>query len=1156
MAKKVLTVWFMVGYIGLAFPVFSAEPSVGKDILQVPKTLSSGHQTIKVIDDFSRNAGWKLNTHPNVEGRLQVGYIPLGLSIKTLRLELLKKNFSADAVANNYFTLSRKVTPDLDWEKAEGIRFNLATREPVSMWMAFHLTTRDGSTFQFAQRPIAQREYSSEFSDRLLPFRDFIKTAGPAKKLNPLEIQEIMFEAGAPVNTLYFGDISLYRVTTPAGWLIFKTNAKDLCPGIDKETDASCNTFERGAKVVLKLIPVDNPPAGITGFIYEIQDYYNNDVTGGTVPLTSGKKEYAIPFIPPGPGYYEIRVFGMNNKGEKGKYSCLLSAGTMPAGMGTFAVMPATIAENIAAIKRVGEKAFFGSQGHRPMYRLHELMGFPWVLQSDHWAGGEKDGKPDRPDGMSKWVKDYMKENGPRPTHEFAVKSFTVNLGRVPDWAKRDDDKAPGFKNWEDYLPYVRDSVRYHKNSYPHMKHRVYEPCWEISHNRHPFGQKPYFTPAEVVELHKQTAAAIKSVDPDALVVGPTSYPEEDWFESLFKAGLLDYLDGVSLHFYCAPPPEGANLTERLAAMRALMRKYAKRELPIYNTEAGYQSLVGSSHRVQDHARWNVRHAIIFKGEGVRTHLAFFFFDFSFAPNSNDTWGFCFNSSPGVVHPKEAFPKPTVPALAVCSHMLLDSTPVQHLRWWGKDIWGYVFENNSQPVLVLWEPYAKRHINVPVGDVRDIILTNIMGHQSKVKPNRGVIDLEISPDPIYITGASKEIYLSERFSKSEDSGTKAEKLYPGLDGKLVLTEGNLAKIREVKTWGWLNVRIDGKNEKAILASIPKNTFPGPVPVYVEYIDGNGKNQSAVKWLLIGESVEIKRINPTVQNGWFGLEAQLISHSDQSLPAQVSMRTEQSGKWAEKKIILNPKEPLSVFLPLQKADQGIDPAQSIGTQLAVEWPENNRIERGDKIYSLCAYRRNEKKEREKVFTNHVHIAGPGSSNAMDEADIYFNWDDQNLKIRIESKDDVFHQTLSGASTWVQDSIQLAFDSDPDCDYLYDFMAGRLNKKITEITLAHTPKGNEVYRHRTHNPSELPQGSVSTSGIKIDWRRNEQKKITTYLLTIPWPQIGLASVYPGKNIGISLLINDSDGEGTPRKGLELFSGIYNSKDHRLFGRLILR
>ena len=39
-------------------------------------------------------------------------------------------------------------------------------------------------------------------------------------------------------------------------------------------------------------------------------------------------------------------------------------------------------------------------------------------------------------------------------------------------------------------------------------------------------------------------------------------------------------------------------------------------------------------------------------------------------------------------------------------------------------------------------------------------------------------------------------------------------------------------------------------------------------------------------------------------------------------------------------------------------------------------------------------------------------------------------------------------------------------------------------------------------------------------------------------------------------VSILINDSDGKGTPRRGIELFSGIMYTKDHRLFGRIVLR
>ena len=86
--------------------------------------------------------------------------------------------------------------------------------------------------------------------------------------------------------------------------------------------------------------------------------------------------------------------------------------------------------------------------------------------------------------------------------------------------------------------------------------------------------------------------------------------------------------------------------------------------------------------------------------------------------------------------------------------------------------------------------------------------------------------------------------------------------------------------------------------------------------------------------------------------------------------------------------------------------------------------------------------------------------------------------------------------------------------------------------------------------------MPTGDITDSGIQVDWHRDEEKNLTTYDIRIPWSQIGLDTVKAGKDIGISILVNDSDSKGTPRTCLELFSGIYSPKDWRLFGRIQMR
>ena len=154
------------------------------------------------------------------------------------------------------------------------------------------------------------------------------------------------------------------------------------------------------------------------------------------------------------------------------------------------------------------------------------------------------------------------------------------------------------------------------------------------------------------------------------------------------------------------------------------------------------------------------------------------------------------------------------------------------------------------------------------------------------------------------------------------------------------------------------------------------------------------------------------------------------------------------------------------------------------------------------------------------------------------------------------DDAFFQTHSDDKIWAEDSLQIAFDTDPQSPYEYNPAAGVYNKKITEIAIAQTPKGSMVWRHKTHNATQLPLGNVTRSGFDIQINRDDKKHLTVYECKIPWQQIGLDSVKQGKNLGVSLVVNDADSTDGPRKVYELFKGIFNNKNHREYGRIILR
>jgi len=118
---------------------------------------------------------------------------------------------------------------------------------------------------------------------------------------------------------------------------------------------------------------------------------------------------------------------------------------------------------------------------------------------------------------------------------------------------------------------------------------------WEIWNepNIHFWSPKPDVK--QYTALALATAKAMREADPRATIIGPASsgFPWE-FLETFFQSGVLEYLDGVSVHPYRNPqsPPETA--TADYQKLRVMIDRYApassKTRLPILSGEWGYST--------------------------------------------------------------------------------------------------------------------------------------------------------------------------------------------------------------------------------------------------------------------------------------------------------------------------------------------------------------------------------------------------------------------------------------------------------------------------------------------------------------------------------------------------------------------------------------
>jgi hypothetical protein len=733
--------WFLV-LVAVVPTALSAEP----------KQLLGPVEELKVLDDFTAQSqpDWKLSDGSNVGHRFEAGRNIPGIANSLGQVQLLIKDSQDRVPGHNWFTMRRplplgSITPD-----ASGIRLVMGSQPAAQWWI--NVSLRVGKeTYSHVIEPTYP---SRALIEHAIPFNDF-KVEGRALSTAQVgAIDEIRLDTSVPSATLYLDRITTYRQQTYSSWLSYATSHPHH------------NIFQPGESVQVTLAPGGSLPSAARSIRYEVQDFNEHVTAAGTIPLTSTNAR-TLDLTPKVPGYYELRAFWADEQGKDLEdRSCILAEGSLPAGLATFSLLPRSVTQNIERFKTLGTNAFFGLHGD--FHGLGDLIGLAWRFDYSLWSSLETQ-KPDRSQGMAPWAAERIKNEPPRPEYRFHILPFAGNFG-VVGWAKEKASKTPPYMDWEDYLPMVRDYVTVEKHLYPHQHPRIYGVAWEVNLNMPPDNLGAPHTPADVVELHRRAREVIRATDPDSLVIGPCpSNLNPKWMDTIFAAGLLEYVDAIESHGYADQgfAPEENDYPGKLAAIRGSMRRH-KRELPIYITEAGIRGMLGSKIIYRQQAQFLTRLAIILKGEGVRVFLPFYGIDY----DRDGWWGLCFNLEVDAKSPwstQRISPKPAVNALATCAGVLEGARPVQRVDGLGQDVWAYVFNRQGASILALWSTSDQMRVSVPVRETASVEVLDIMGHPNRVTPENGALDLFADGSPKYVLGVDARRLPKAKTARGESA---------------------------------------------------------------------------------------------------------------------------------------------------------------------------------------------------------------------------------------------------------------------------------------------------------------------------------------------------------------------------------------------------
>ena len=244
---------------------------------------------------------------------------------------------------------------------------------------------------------------------------------------------------------------------------------------------------------------------------------------------------------------------------------------------------------------------------------------------------------------------------------------------------------------------------------------------------------------AYYTQMLKAAYTAIKAQNPNVRVLGGAAVlAPQPWFEDLFAAGALPYMDAAVIHPYYSVPED---VEKPVQAIQASMAQYnnGAGPKPVWATETSVVDNVNPGR--QDMARNLIRSLTVMRVNNVERIYWYLLRDYNgintgLLRSDTDALG-------------RYVPTAAYPAYANLIQQLYRATFVrreitdQRTRF-------YLFNKNGAELRVLWSTAPPSRLLLRT--TQPLTLIDLMGNARTLQPQSGVINLTVNNDPMYLVG--------------------------------------------------------------------------------------------------------------------------------------------------------------------------------------------------------------------------------------------------------------------------------------------------------------------------------------------------------------------------------------------------------------------